>query len=436
MLFVPVMSGEGRLINGAILIANDPQVDWTNEEQATIELLARFIISLVHETEQSALLRQDLVKAQQAARRVQEQTQQIAEDNQRLRDQCAALQEFSERNQRQIVRMTAILAEHSALEKAARDLRDENRQLTEAVERAERAAASSQQPLMGELRMALEELSLLRLSTSAAEARLSQLGAHTISLSASSEQIQEIFQICEEMRQPLASVVGNTDMLLGETLGILGLKQRKLVERIKLSAERLNRLIDDLTRLTLAESDASRIQRQRFDLLSTIQKVLEENSALFQLRGVLLKQDLPGSPLLIDSDPDAIKRMLVILLFNAASVTPENGEVSLSVRLEPSESSGVRGGVFSGEANRDFLLIQVSDRGGGIPLNELSKVFSLDPAVQKIPGIGVLNAELMRMQTIVETLGGRTWVDSEAGAGSVFTVLLPVQFPEPDEGIP
>lgn len=82
------------------------------------------------------------------------------------------------------------------------------------------------------------------------------------------------------------------------------------------------------------------------------------------------------------------------------------------------------------------MLIQVSDRGGGIPLNELSKVFSLDPAVQKIPGIGVLNAELMRMQTIVETLGGRTWVDSEAGAGSVFTVLLPVQFPEPDEGIP
>ena len=76
---------------------------------------------------------------------------------------------------------------------------------------------------------------------------------------ASVEQAEVVTSISQELRQPMSSIVGYTDLLLGESVGILGALQRKFVERIKASTERIDNLINDLIREIVSEMGATAI---------------------------------------------------------------------------------------------------------------------------------------------------------------------------------
>jgi signal transduction histidine kinase len=124
--------------------------------------------------------------------------------------------------------------------------------------------------------------------------------------------------------------------------------------------------------------------------------------------------------LIIQSDRDALRKILTQLLRNAATANPEGGEVGVTAWLESSDSE------------KDFILVQVSDKGGGIPSEDLPIVFNPHPETFKIEGLGDGGVDFVRLKTLIEVLGGRTWVDSEQGIGSVFSILLPA-IHEPDQ---
>src|SRR5512137_2291841 len=65
-----------------------------------------------------------------------------------------------------------------------------------------------------------------------------------------SDQAEVIASISQDLRQPMSSIIGYTDLLLGESVGILGALQRKFVERVKASTERMGSLVDDLIQIT------------------------------------------------------------------------------------------------------------------------------------------------------------------------------------------
>ena len=76
----------------------------------------------------------------------------------------------------------------------------------------------------------------------------------------------------------------------------------------------------------------------------------------------------------------------------------------------------------------DFVLIQVTDSGGGIPEEDLPRVFSRlyradNPLIE---GVGDTGVGLSIAKTLTEALGGSIWVDSTMGEGATFSVLLPV----------
>ena len=70
--------------------------------------------------------------------------------------------------------------------------------------------------------------------------------AGTSSSPAAHERLNVLTSIAQDLRQPMSSIVGYTDLLLGESIGILGAMQRKFLERIKSSIERMNGLVDDI----------------------------------------------------------------------------------------------------------------------------------------------------------------------------------------------
>jgi signal transduction histidine kinase len=119
------------------------------------------------------------------------------------------------------------------------------------------------------------------------------------------------------------------------------------------------------------------------------------------------------------ADRDAMQQIVLHLLQNAESATPSEGEIALSAKVHT--------GTDDVPDQQDYLLLRVSDMGGGIPAEDLSRVFTrlyrADNAL--IQGVGDTGVGLSIVRTLVEAQGGRVWVDSEMGRGSTFSVLLP-----------
>jgi len=110
-----------------------------------------------------------------------------------------------------------------------------------------------------------------------------------------------------------------------------------------------------------------------------------------------------------------LQQILIHLLQNAGAATPFEGTVRLKVQTQS-------------ENNLDYILIQVSDSGGGIASTDLPRVFTRLYRADNvlIQGVGDTGVGLSIAKTLTEAHHGRIWVESEQGAGSTFSVLLPI----------
>jgi signal transduction histidine kinase len=125
--------------------------------------------------------------------------------------------------------------------------------------------------------------------------------------------------------------------------------------------------------------------------------------------------DLPKSMAPIHADREALQQILIHLLQNAGAASPVEGTVHLRVQTR-NEDGG------------DYVLLQVSDSGGGITAEDLPRVFTRLYRADNvlIQGIGDTGVGLSIAKTLTEAQKGRIWVDSDLGKGSTFSVLLPI----------
>jgi signal transduction histidine kinase len=284
-------------------------------------------------------------------------------------------------------------------------------------EQAGQAPSSEEfERIEGELRMALEELAYLRNDLAKADEKIAQLEKVPAEISAPGENDEVITSLAQELRQPMSSIVGYTDLLLSESAGILGALQRKFLERIRVSTERIGALVEDLVQVTTLDSGTMELTPQAVDLNQLIQEATTQIDSQIQAKDIALKCDVPQNLPQIHADRDALQQALIHLLQNAAAVTPEGGQVSLLVRVE------------SADDKQDYILMQVADQGGGIPPEDLPRVFSRLYRADNvlIQGIGDTGVGLSIVKQLVEAHGGRVWVDTDLGHGSIFSVLVPV----------
>jgi len=268
-----------------------------------------------------------------------------------------------------------------------------------------------------ELRLALEEVARLHEDLEAA-LRAPQAAEQVAPqvLAISTHQVEVIASVAQELRQPLSSVVGYTELLLGESVGILGALQRKFLERVRSSTERMNRLIDNLIRISQLDQAGFSATRKPVDLGAVIDEAIGLLRAQFQEKRLVLRVDLPESLPDLNTDRDALQQILYHLLLNADAATPTEGELTLRAVVDNQRDLG------------DFVLIQVSDSGGGIPEGDLERVFSRVYRASNpvVPGVGDTGVGLSIAETLTQALGGRIWVESEAGVGATFSILLPL----------
>ncbi|NIW45532.1 MAG: hypothetical protein GWN14_12845 [candidate division Zixibacteria bacterium] len=231
------------------------------------------------------------------------------------------------------------------------------------------------------------------------------------------EESEVMASIAQDLRQPLSSISGYTDLLISESVGILGALQKKFLERVKASTERMNQLVNDLVHVTTIDSGNFLFTLQPLELMDVIDNAIETTSGQFREKEISLRVNINPNLPKMHTDKDALQQIVLHLLQNAGTASPTEGEVMLKAQLY--------------EKTDDVILLSVSDTGEGIPKEDIPRVFSRlyradNPLIQ---GVGDTGVGLSIAKTLTEALGGRIWVESEQNAGSTYSVLLPTTSP-------
>jgi PAS domain S-box-containing protein len=218
---------------------------------------------------------------------------------------------------------------------------------------------------------------------------------------------QTLAVVSHDLRNPLGSVSAAAELLLEVPLPEE--RRRQQLETIRRSAERMNRLIQDL--LDIARIDAGGLSVR--PEICHVSPLLREAADLVALRAgdsdVTLAVECDGEDMpRVRADHDRVLQVLTNLLVNGVRHTPPGGRITLSC-----------GGREDG-----MVILEVSDTGSGIPEHDREHLFERfwrpDGADAHGAGLG-----LAIVKGIVEAHGGRVWVESETGQGSTFRFTLP-----------
>ncbi|MCA9944704.1 MAG: hypothetical protein KC449_14540 [Anaerolineales bacterium] len=232
-----------------------------------------------------------------------------------------------------------------------------------------------------------------------------------------------LVSLIQELRTPMTSIGGFTDLMLGETLGILGVKQRDFLQRIQANTERMGSLLEQILQMTVVQEP----QATPEDELVNVREVLETavNGVVSHLRDKQLRldldiaQDLPALAI----GRTALHQIFNNLLSNACLASGKNGRVVATAAAQsiPDTKSNTNDIIR-------FIQINISDSGSGIQQQDLPRVFTAHYEAERplIAGLGDTGAGLAMAYELTNTNGGRLWVESEVGRGSTFSLLFPI----------
>lgn len=196
-------------------------------------------------------------------------------------------------------------------------------------------------------------------------------------------------------------------------------------QTIATECDRQINFVGNLLDLSRIESGAYKLTRAPVDVGKLIESCVEVDQYRSKSLGLALTTEIPQGLPRIEVDFEASWRVIRGLVDNAIKYTPEGGRVVVSARVDD-----------------DMVAIAIEDNGGGIHPDDLPYIFekfyrARSAAVEEegdrpaspgtaAPGVGL---GLYLAKHIIEQLGGRITVDSEFGAGTIFTLLLPVSVP-------
>ena len=219
--------------------------------------------------------------------------------------------------------------------------------------------------------------------------------------------------IVHDLRTPLTSLL--TGLQTVEYMGDLTDDQEEFLQIAIDGGQSLLGLINDLLDIGKLEDGSLQMEYAPLSPAALVEKAVGQVRMLAKQKAVTLEIDAPEDLPVFSGDNDKLRRTLVNLLGNALKFTGKDGAVTTSVH--------------AGEDNgKSSLIFSVRDTGEGIPKESFGRIFEKFGQVENrkagrknSTGLGLTFCKM-----VVEAHGGRIWVESELGVGSVFSFTIPV----------
>ncbi|MFL6353477.1 MAG: sensor histidine kinase [Bryobacteraceae bacterium] len=240
--------------------------------------------------------------------------------------------------------------------------------------------------------------------------RGSKRNAQNPATPAEAEKLQKALlnSISHNLRTPLASIIGALSTLQQdqESARIDDATRRELIDTAQAEAERLNRLVGNLLDISRLDSGAVRVRNDPCDVQDVIGAALEQLAGTVRNRSIQVS--VPSELPFIRMDFVLIVQVLVNLLDNAQKYSRAAAPIEVEARLL-----------------NDVLEVSVSDRGDGIPEQELTNVFEKFNRAGRTSETGGIGLGLSICKGLVEAHRGRIWAQRRHPNGTIVTFALP-----------
>jgi signal transduction histidine kinase len=239
-----------------------------------------------------------------------------------------------------------------------------------------------------------------------------------------------------DLKTPLAIMNGYVEVLQSEKLGGLNERQREVLRDMHSSGQRLQRFIHDFLSFSVLETGGMTMRYESGDLNNCLSEVCRLWSPRFQERSVALYFLVNDQLTPFEFDAPKVERVVSNLLENASKFTPAGGTVWLHAEPHMWERRAAQppGNIVDRRRRSDqrsnSVKVSISDTGPGIPpefhLEVFDDFFRAPQSEAKSDGMGL---GLSIARRLVLNMGGKIWVESDPGAGSRFSFILPLKPP-------
>ena len=224
-------------------------------------------------------------------------------------------------------------------------------------------------------------------------------------------QVDFVANVSHELRTPLTSIKGLIETLRAGAVDDVNVRDEFLAT-VEQETDRLNRLVNDLLLLSRVDSAALTLKRQPIELEPLVQMVIEQLRSLADTKEVMVRLETSPARTSVWADPDRLAQVLVNLLDNALKYSRPGGQVTVRVQREDGQ----------------MIRVQLQDEGVGIPAGDLARIgerfYRADKARARFAGGSGLGLAIAR--SLVEAHGGRLWLESQEGRGTIVNFNLPM----------
>lgn len=423
-LFVPFLPQQKKW-GGLLVIKSSTRKSWNSEDEERLTTLSRSASLVLGKIVEHGNNSQSLKK-------MAADLDTVRQENQALQDNLKTLNEQSGYGRAE-PELNALLSVQQESQELIASLQRDNRQLQKELEQLHNNPEQSIPYSESDLGQLMDELA-------AAKIKISTLEKSARVQPQSVGQLRLIEAILQDLHRPMASITGYIELLLSNSSRQDEELQEKSLKSLHASLENLHSLFNDLDNIDVLKSGVIDLQPDETDLSEIIDQAVVRTRAQLSQKGLNLRIDLPDQLPTLFSYKDSIKQVLIHLIENAIGASSIGSDIGLKVQSVDEEDNEI-----------PYLLIQVTDSGGGIDMDDISRVFSRPPAgatlvgldelmdeneettnfsegqTQPIKGLGGTGGRLFIAKRLVEAHGGQIWVDSEKGETSTFSVLLPLR---------
>ncbi len=214
--------------------------------------------------------------------------------------------------------------------------------------------------------------------------------------------------VSHDLRTPLASITGAASTLLENETHLDAGTRRDLLESLHEEADRLNRLVQNLLEMTRLESGTLQLHTEWHPVEEVVGAALGRFGKALARRAVTTR--VPADLPLVPMDDVLIEQVLINLLDNALKYTPAESPIEVSA-----------------EDGGGAVLIEVADRGPGLPAGEERRIFEKFHRAETAPSQRGAGLGLAICRGIVHAHGGRIWAENRPGGGVSVRFTLPVK---------